>query len=209
MSHTVNDKNVPETNCLLPPFDYSKYKGSTGMSTKIWGPKAWDFLFTSIMGQYPFILDERQLEHRNIKNAFESMLSNLTYIMPCSYCRTSYEAFYKELDIHPYLVGRIELMYWLYLMKEKVNRKLTSQEEQAKLNSDNKVVFQTKESPLFVEVLDKYEHIRVKPLQAFGKNRNCKKNSSRIVAKKTKKTKKRSTIVKKTRTKKRKQQKRL
>lgn len=168
----------------LPDIDYSVYDQSSGMSTKHWGPAAWKFLFTSIMGRYPFKLDMENAEHILIRNAFKNMLTSLQIVMPCIYCRESFKIFLLELPIEPYLVGRIELMYWLYLMKDKVNKKLLNQENQCYNDEKRRLkgmfyngliteeeyykqaqgfkeeTFNTIPTPPFKEVLDQYESLR-------------------------------------------------
>jgi hypothetical protein len=105
-------------------------------------------------------------------------------ILPCMYCRDSFKVFLTELPIEPFLIGRIELMYWLYLMKDKVNIKLINQEKKCyndekkrlkdlflnkvlteqqyyKLTSDfKKQKFITICTPPFKQVLDQYEDFR-------------------------------------------------
>jgi hypothetical protein len=165
-------------------IDYSLYDENSGMSTPHWGPAAWKFLFTSIMGRYPNKIDTNNSEHIIIKNSFKSMLTSLQIVMPCIYCRESFKIFLLELPIEPYLIGRIELMYWLYLMKDKVNKKLIRQEiscytdEKRKLkalfytggiaedeyykhiNAFKEETFNTIPTPSFKEVLDQYENLR-------------------------------------------------
>jgi hypothetical protein len=173
------------TSIKLPEgIDYSIYEGNSGMSTKHWGPAAWKFLFTSIMGRYPLKIDMNNSEHILIKNAFKSMLTSLQIVMPCIYCRESFKKFLLELPIEPYLIGRIELMYWLYLMKDKVNQKLLGQENKCYADEKRKLkalfysgsitekeyytqvtafkeeTFNTITSPPFKEVLDQYEELR-------------------------------------------------
>lgn len=164
---------------LPKDIDYSKYYGISGMNTRYWGPKLWDGLFISILGRYPIKVITK--EDTEIKQAFKSMLTNLSVVMPCIFCRNSFKGFLQELPIEEYLIGRIELMYWLYLMKDKVNKKLICQEnkcyndEKSKLKAMfyNKEIteeeyykkvkefkdenFETIPTPPFKEVLDKYE----------------------------------------------------
>lgn len=165
-------------------IDYNIYNNTSGMSTKHWGPAAWNFLFTSIMGRYPTTIDINNSEHIIIKNAFKNMLINLQIVMPCVFCRNSFKIFLLELPIEPYLTGRIELMYWLYLMKDKVNKKLIQQENKCyndekinlkkmfydgiiteneyyeKVSAFKEETFNTIPSPPFKEILDKYESLR-------------------------------------------------
>jgi hypothetical protein len=165
-------------------IDYLKYNNDSGMSTKHWGPAAWKFLFTSIMGRYPFKIEMDNTEHILIKNAFKNMLTTLQIVMPCIYCRESFKKFLLELPIEPFLSGRIELMYWLYLMKDKVNNKLQNQENKCYTDEKRKLkslfynglitqeeyytqvkefkeeTFHTIPTPPFEEVLNQYESLR-------------------------------------------------
>lgn len=165
-------------------IDYSEYQSPSGMSTRHWGKWCWNFLFTSIMGTYPRKIDSSNAQHIIVRNAFKTMLTSLSLVMPCVFCRESFKGFMKELPIDEYLIGRIELMYWLYLMKDKVNKKLVCQEqkcyndEKKKLKSmfykkqiteteyynhikkAKKDIFVTVETPPFKEILNKYENLR-------------------------------------------------
>ncbi len=104
--------------------------------------------------------------------------------MPCVFCRESFKGFCQELPIERFMVGRVELMYWLYLIRGKVNDKLIGQEQQCYnnekkglkrkyyngdidrstyynlLNKIKKSTLITKPSPPFIDVLRKYESIR-------------------------------------------------
>ena len=73
--------------------------------------------------------------------------NTLQYVLPCKYCRQSLKIFYEELPIEPYLKNKKKLSYWLYLIHNKVNKKLRDQG----LN-DNK-------NPTFKEVVKKYDEI--------------------------------------------------
>jgi hypothetical protein len=168
---------------VLPEdIDYSIYHSLQGMATSKWGPSCWDFLFTSIIGRYPIKIKTN--DDKKIKKTFKEFLNGLQVILPCIFCRNSLNVFIKELPIEPYLVGRIELMYWMYLIKDKVNKKLICQEKQCykdekiklkkmyrdKMISENeyydkikefkKNTFVTTPTPPFKEVLDKYEKSR-------------------------------------------------
>ena len=170
---------------ILPKnIDVTKYDSTSGMATKVWGSHLWSSLFTCVMGRYPVKINKKNKEHLKVKKSFKSLLTSLDIIMPCIFCRNSFKLFLKELPIEKYLVGRLELMYWLYLMKDKVNQKLLAQEKQCfedeknklkqlhksgKINKDEYNVrlgkfknneFSTKPTPPFIEVLDKYESIR-------------------------------------------------
>lgn len=163
-----------------------QYNSSAGLSTKHWGPHGWYFLFSCIMGGYPVIIDVKNKEHIQIKKAFKNMLRSLMYTMPCSFCTKSFRVFYKELPIEPFMSSRIDMMYWLYLIRDRVNKKLMTQELECynnekkqleKLFKDNKItksklkkelakkrkeILITRPSPTFKTILDQYENIRAK-----------------------------------------------
>jgi hypothetical protein len=165
-------------------IDYTKYYSTSGMSTKHWGSAAWKFLFCSIIGQYPIRVNNENQEHIIIKDSFKNMFTGLSYVMPCVYCRDSFKGFLNELPMEEYLIGRIEMMYWLYLMKEKVNVKLRTQEQKCYVDEKKhlKAMFYSKQitekeyykkvseckhdtfltapTPSFKEVLDTYESLR-------------------------------------------------
>jgi len=152
-----------------------KYGSTKGINSLYWGPKSWDVLFTSVMGAYPFEINKKSKEHQMIKKSFKNTLLALEYTMPCIYCRKSFKIFIKELPIKKYLDSRLSLMYWLYQIKEKVNKKLREQEQicfqrelketkhkitKKEYNELHQTIFYTKPSPSFEEVLDKYELLR-------------------------------------------------
>lgn len=167
-------------------IDYTKFHSKSGMKTKMWGPHAWNFLFVSILGTYPVKINSNNKEHLKIKRHFKSLMLSLPVILPCVFCRRSFKSFLKELPIEPYLRSRIDLFYWLYLMKDKVNKKLIEQERQAyilkkkelkKKYENNQITkkqlkkeileyrqnsFCTIPSPPFEKVLRKYEKYRAK-----------------------------------------------
>lgn len=160
---------------------YKKYSSTAGLATKTWGPSGWFFLFSCVMGGYPVTYDDDNKEHRQIKRHFKNMFSSLGYTMPCVFCRESYKQFYKELDIEPFMVSRVQLMKWLYMIRDKVNKKLIAQEKEC-YNREKKIlknqykaaeidknqyyiklkelktdIFITTPSPAFREILEKYE----------------------------------------------------
>ena len=169
---------------LPDDINYRKYASQSGMSTKYWGPNAWNFLFTSIIGNYPYKIDKKNKEHIKLQNYYKSFLESLEFVMPCIFCRKSFKKFLKQISIDDFLGGRIELMYWLYLIKDKVNNKLIKQEKICYNNEKKRLkellkkkditkihfaeklaefgedIFQTIPSPPFKDVLDKYENMR-------------------------------------------------
>jgi uncharacterized protein YbcV (DUF1398 family) len=158
---------------LFPePKDYSKYNSTMGMKTKVFGPALWDYLFVSILGAFPMTIDPNDPEHIEIQSHFKTSIMSLCYTLPCVFCRRSFKQFTSELNIDDYLSGRINMVYYIYLLKDKVNRKLLNQElkclvqEFKKLgNTDefleyaNKTLV-TEVTPPFDQVLEKYEAYR-------------------------------------------------
>lgn len=165
-------------------IDASKYESTSGLSTKMWGPHAWNFLFCCVMGGYPPRLDTSNREHRAIRSHFIKMFESLCFTMPCIFCRESYTGFIKDIPMKKYTNTRINMMRWLYKLRDKVNQKLIAQERKCyndekktlkrkyhdgliskaeyyrtleKIKADTLI---TQPSPPFREVLDKYERIR-------------------------------------------------
>ena len=110
-------------------IDYSKYESTSGMSTKHWGPSYWTFLFTAVMGTYPVKVDWDNKNDIELVSEFTSTIKSLVSILPCIFCRESLNGFFFELPIEPYTGSRVEMMYWVYLIKDKVNSKLIKQEK--------------------------------------------------------------------------------
>ena len=94
-----------------------------GMMTKIWGPPGWLFLHSVTFG-YPYIIDNKKLEHVIRREQTKSFFHNIGYVLPCKYCRESYIKFMKELPVEDFLNSRKDLTLWLYKMHNKVNYKL-------------------------------------------------------------------------------------
>lgn len=92
-----------------------------GMSTAVWGPPAWLFLHCVVMG-YPCCIKTKEDNQR--KRDMYLFFETLGNVLPCKYCRKSYQEFMNELPIEPYLSSRQDLSYWLYIIHKKVNDKL-------------------------------------------------------------------------------------
>lgn len=123
-----------------------------GMMTKVWGPPGWLFLHCITFG-YPFKINEMNPEHLEKRNFYKNFFFNLGKVLPCKYCRESYDKYYQELPIDNFLNTRKDLCLWLYLIHNKVNDKLG---------------VPTCDIPSFNEVQTKYESYRAQ----------CKKTTS-------------------------------
>lgn len=168
----------------MPAGDVESFHSTSGLSTKSWGPSGWFFLFSCIMGGYPPYIDNNNPEHIEIRQHFRNMFYSLGYTMPCIFCRQSYKTFYQQLPIDKFLTGRIQLMHWLYQIRDFVNQKLIGQEQSCYntekkrlkyLYHDNKIskreyfsrlkklqkeTLYTSPSPPFEHVLLRYEQFR-------------------------------------------------
>lgn len=153
----------------LPKTLEHKVNSIHAISTKKFGPPLWKSLFFMILGSYPSQINIQNKEHIKIKKAFINTFYYLRYTLPCSFCRNSYKQFYKELPIEPYTDSKVSMLYWLYLLKDKVNKKLIKQEldfytelytkyKNKKITKEvytktSKSCFKTIPSPPFEEVL--------------------------------------------------------
>ncbi len=151
-----------------------------GMKTRFWGPHAWVFLFTSVAGAYPVRVDPNNKEHMRVVRKFQAMLTSLEYTLPCFWCRHSYADYLKELPLDKYSGSRRDMMKWVYLLHDRVNKKLMKQELdkfkkekellmhkkltktqlQAKLKILKDKICRTKPSPPFTSILAEFEKQR-------------------------------------------------
>jgi hypothetical protein len=87
------------------------------MQTSEWGSSQWKFMH-NIAFNYPI---NPTVEHKKYhKQYFES----LGYILPCKYCRDSYQQYLKDISIDNYLDTRAGLIFFVYQLHDKVNQKL-------------------------------------------------------------------------------------
>uniref|UniRef100_A0A6C0H6S3 thiol oxidase n=1 Tax=viral metagenome TaxID=1070528 RepID=A0A6C0H6S3_9ZZZZ len=165
-------------------IEFEQFLSTSGLSTKAWGPSGWYFLFSCVIGGYPPQIVTSNPEHLEIQQHFRNLFLSLGYTMPCIFCRQSYQQFYQQLPIDNFLSGRIELMHWLYQMRDLVNQKLIIQEQKCyntekkrlkqlfhnakiskreyywRIERAKKETLYTKPSPPFEHVLTKYEQFR-------------------------------------------------
>ena len=113
----------------------------SGMQTRVWGPAGWLFLH-SIAQNYPWNPTEQK------KREYLEFFRLIGYVLPCRYCRESYQDFIKEpgtiLNISV-MASRKTLAFWLFKIHNAINRKLDVLE-----HTD------------FQHVWDKYESFRSK-----------------------------------------------
>lgn len=172
-----------------------QYTSLAGMKTRVWGPSAWNFLFCCILGTYPDKIDIKNKDHIKIKKHFKQLFHSLSLLLPCIFCRKSYANFLKEMPIESHLNGRIDLAFWLYKLKDKVNKKLIKQEKECLKSENSKLlkklkdkkinkiqykclydklksdILFTKSSPSFISILNHYESYRA---GCNDKSKTCK-----------------------------------
>ena len=107
------------------------------MNVSKWGPGGWVFLH-SITFNYP--LEPTESDKYNYKLYFDSLKN----ILPCKYCRQSYDIYIKYIPIDQFLDSRIGVVYWLYRIHNLINDKIYCNNED------------------FTNVIRKYEDIRAK-----------------------------------------------
>ena len=75
---------------------------------------------------YPKKIDTNNPEHLRIKDGMYAFLNNLGTVLPCNVCSHSYNNYIKEpsFKISNYLDSRAKLFYYIYLLHNKVNKKL-------------------------------------------------------------------------------------
>ena len=113
----------------------------TGMQTRVWGPAGWLFLHC-IAQNYPWDPTPKK------KREYLQFFKMVGKVLPCRYCRESYDTFITEQDTLlniSTMANRNTLVKWLYLVHNKVNKKL-----------------EVRGAPTFKQVVDKYESFRSK-----------------------------------------------
>ena len=98
-----------------------------GMKTSFWGPPTWIALFT-ILYNYPKQCDPKNKEHIRWTKDIIKFLEQTAKVLPCKYCRASFKEFMKMIPISEYTQSRRRMVYWLYLIRDQVNKKLICQE---------------------------------------------------------------------------------
>jgi len=88
------------------------------MDTKKWGPSGWVFLHAIAENYDPAIHDTQ---------SFKRFFTDVGGVLPCIHCRNSYQEFSQELPIDDYLKTPGGLAEWIYLIHNKVNKKLRDQ----------------------------------------------------------------------------------
>ena len=81
------------------------------MNVNKWGPGGWIFLHT-ITFNYPLEPSESDKK----KNKF--FFNSIGNMLPCKYCRESYQIYIKYIPVEMFLDSREGLCFWLYKIHE-------------------------------------------------------------------------------------------
>lgn len=140
----------------IDPDDKKKSHINNGMMTKVWGPAGWLFLHCVAFG-YPYKLNPEDKEDQQKMKHYKNFFESISTILPCRYCRDSYQDFIKDYPIDSHLTSRKDLSKWFYTIHNKINNKLGVPEC---------------ELPTFDEVSNNYEMYRAKCKKTTKKERN-------------------------------------
>jgi hypothetical protein len=143
--------------CVDPNVD-------NGMMTKVWGPAGWLFLHCITFG-FPYTINPNNIDHIGKQEDYYNFFYYLGRVMPCKYCRESYQEFFRELDLSKSLQSRKQITKWLYDIHNKVNYKLGV--------PDCNI-------PSFNEVVSKYELYRAKCKKTTDEERDINKKKGCI-----------------------------
>ena len=130
-----------------------------GMMTKVWGPAGWLFLHCVSFG-YPYAINPDNPDHAYKQDHYKTFFNLAGYVLPCKYCRQSYIDFIRETPIDNFLDTRHNLCKWLYIIHNKVNKKLGVAHDCI---------------PSFKEVKEFYEQFRAKCKKTSDEERKANK----------------------------------
>lgn len=133
------------------------------MDPKLWGPGTWQSMFYMAANYTP-----------NKAALYKKYFEILGDMLPCKYCRDSYAQYIQEIPIQRFLDSDRSMIMWVYLIKDKVNKKLMAQEQAAamqevrqrcsrrslcqqhEIDAILKKHIYTQPSPPFEEIYEKY-----------------------------------------------------
>ena len=87
------------------------------MNVNKWGNHGWEFLHT-IAFNYPEQPTKEQKTH------YKNFFTNITYVLPCKYCRESFILYLKYIPIDIFLDNKYSLSYWLFSIHNLINQKI-------------------------------------------------------------------------------------
>ena len=153
-----NTKNLLPNEPVLGNNLLANTNVDNGLMTRLWGPSGWLFLHCVTFG-YPFKIDPTNPEHLAKQNDYYRFFYYLGKVLPCKYCRNSYDEFFATNSPMRHLGSREELSKWLYDVHNLVNDKLG---------------VPACERPSFEEIKTRYEEFRAACKPLTEKERNDK-----------------------------------
>ena len=120
-------------------YTEEELNSSDGMLTKVWGPCMWFFLHT-ISFNYP--VQPTKLD----KQKYRDFVLNLTYVLPCKYCRINLKKNLKKFPLTmENMKNRNTFSKYIYDLHEHINKML---------NKKSGLTYDT--------VKERYEHFRAR-----------------------------------------------
>ncbi len=105
---------------------------NNGLCTSTWGNPGWFFLHCVSAG-YPVDPDDFDARAGNpaghTRRAYKSFFRSLGGVLPCRFCRESYDAFFEQIPIESFIHSRDALVEWVFKIHNKVNEKLGVEQE--------------------------------------------------------------------------------
>lgn len=87
------------------------------MNPKVWGKCMWESMH-NIAASYPINPTPKD------KKKYCQFFKALSDVLPCRKCRKSLKVHMKCIPISKYMKNRSKLLYWTYLIHNRVNREL-------------------------------------------------------------------------------------
>lgn len=113
--------------CLINLDSRFDQNAMNGVMTKVWGPAGWLFLHCVTFG-YPLDPDNYDQQHGmppgSTRKHYSKFFNEVGRVLPCRYCRDSYQEYILELPVEKFLKDRESLVKWLYHIHNRVNDKL-------------------------------------------------------------------------------------
>jgi len=134
---TIKKRNTKNKTKKRRVFTKKDYSAGDGMITSVWGPPLWHYLHTMSFN-YPVNPSAEEKKH------YMNFILNLTYVLPCKYCRMNLKTNFKQLPLKMCAMkNRETFSRYVYNLHELVNRMLHK-----------------KSNLSYCDVRERYEHFR-------------------------------------------------
>jgi hypothetical protein len=117
MHNKVNNKLRMQGNSVPPDPTFEDVSDKYYSKRDICTQNFWDFLHVITFNYQLEPTDEQKYD---IKKFFQTLCS----VFPCNVCRRIFKKIWDEIHIDSFLESRYKLIYWLYLVHQKVNSTL-------------------------------------------------------------------------------------